>query len=93
VPSYDRYGYGFSPVQYWRGPVWINMNWLLLRGFQRYGFDEQAKRLHDTIVGLCQDEGFYEYFDPLNGVGHGSDLFSWSAALLLDVLLSKRSAA
>jgi neutral trehalase len=21
VPSYDRYGYGFSPEQYWRGPV------------------------------------------------------------------------
>src|SRR5918997_5053175 len=38
VPSYDRYGYGFSPVQYWRGPVWININWVLLRGLERYGF-------------------------------------------------------
>lgn len=32
VPSYDRYGYGFSPVRYWRGPVWINIDWLLMRG-------------------------------------------------------------
>jgi hypothetical protein len=58
-----------------------------MRGLERYGYEEQAKRLRETIVGLCRDEGFYEYFDPLTGMGHGSDFFSWSAALLLDVLL------
>jgi hypothetical protein len=87
VPSYDRYGFAFFPVRYWRGPVWINIDWLLMRGLERYGYEEQAKRLRETIVGLCRDEGFYEYFDPLTGMGHGSDFFSWSAALLLDVLL------
>ena len=89
VPSYDRYGYGFDPVRYWRGPVWININWFLMRGLERYGHDKPAGRLRDTIVGLCRDEGFYEYFDPLTGMGHGSDFFSWSAALLLDILLEK----
>ena len=61
VPSYDRYGYGFSPVRYWRGPVWINIDWLLMRGFERYGFWEQAQRLRQTIVRLVQSGGFYEY--------------------------------
>jgi hypothetical protein len=87
VPSYDRYGFAFFPVRYWRGPVWINIDWLLMRGLERYGYEEQAARLRETIVALCRDEGFYEYFDPLTGMGHGSDFFSWSAALLLDVLL------
>src|SRR5918911_3035000 len=32
VPSYDPYGFGFSPVRYWRGPVWIKIKWLLLWG-------------------------------------------------------------
>ncbi len=41
-PSYDRYGYGFSTDRYWRGPVWINVDWMLMRGLERYGFDEQA---------------------------------------------------
>ena len=89
VPSYDRYGYGFSPVQYWRGPVWINIDWLLMRGFERYGFPEQAERLRRAMVSLVQNAGFYEYFDPIGGRGHGSDFFSWTAALLLDVLMDE----
>ncbi len=87
VPSYDRYGYGFSPVQYWRGPVWVNINWLLLRGLERYGFDAQADHLRGTTIEMVREGGFYEYFHPTRGNGHGSDFFSWTAALLLDILL------
>ena len=87
VPSYDRYGYGFSPVQYWRGPVWVNINWLLLRGFERYGLEKQAEHLRRTTIELVREGGFYEYFHPTQGKGHGSDFFSWTAALLLDILL------
>jgi glycogen debranching enzyme len=87
VPSYDLHGYGFSRERYWRGPVWINIDWFLMRGLDAYGYEERAQRLRRTIVGLCRDEGFYEYFDPRGGGGLGSILFSWSAALLLDVLL------
>ena len=87
VPSYDRYGFAFFPTRYWRGPVWANINWFLMRGLERYGYERQAKRLQNTIVSLCRDEGFYEYYDPTTGFGHGSDLFSWTAALFLDVTL------
>jgi hypothetical protein len=91
VPSYDRYGFAFFPTRYWRGPVWVNINWLLMRGLQRYGYEEQAQRLREIIVSLCTDQGFYEYFDPTTGFGHGSDLFSWTAALFLDVVLEDRT--
>jgi mannosylglycerate hydrolase len=86
VPSYDRYGFAFFPTRYWRGPVWVNINWFLMRGLERYGYEEQAKRLRETIVSLCRSQGFYEYYDPTSGFGHGSDLFSWTAALFLDVV-------
>lgn len=89
APSYDRHGYGYSPEKYWRGPVWINTNWLLMHGLNRYGYEEQAKKLRDTIVELVQTSGFHEYFHPVTGRGHGSDFFSWTAALLLDVLEGK----
>jgi hypothetical protein len=87
VPSYDRYGFAFFPTRYWRGPVWANINWFLMRGLERYGYEEQAERLRSTIVSLCNEQGFYEYYDPTTGFGHGSDLFSWTAALFLDVVL------
>ncbi len=87
VPSYDMHGFGFSPIQYWRGPVWINIDWFLMHGLRDYGHEKQAEHLRQTIIDLCQEQGFHEYFDPTTGEGHGSDLFSWSAALLLDVLM------
>jgi Trehalase len=87
VPSYDRYGFAFFPTRYWRGPVWANINWFLMRGLERYGYEEQAEQLRNTIVSLCKEQGFYEYYDPTTGFGHGSDLFSWTAALFLDVVL------
>jgi glycogen debranching enzyme len=90
IPSYDVHGYRFSEERYWRGPVWINIDWFLMHGLEAYGHDEQAERLRRTITDLCRNEGFHEYFDPTSGEGLGSILFSWSAALLLDVLLEDR---
>ncbi|MBA2442752.1 MAG: glycoside hydrolase, partial [Rubrobacter sp.] len=43
-------------------------------------------RLRRTVLDLVRGAGFYEYFDPTSGRGHGSDFFSWTAALLLDIL-------
>jgi neutral trehalase len=87
IPSYDVHGSGFSKERYWRGPVWININWFLMKGLEAYGYEEHAEHLRRTIIELCWKEGFHEYFDPTSGEGLGSILFSWSAALLLDVLI------
>ncbi|MBD0295252.1 MAG: glycoside hydrolase, partial [Flavisolibacter sp.] len=32
----------FNPVKYWRGPVWINVNWMLYHGLKRYGYEGEA---------------------------------------------------
>jgi hypothetical protein len=92
IPSYDMRGFGFDPERYWRGPVWINIDWFLMHGLKRYGYDKHAERLRQTIVDLCSDEGFREYFDPETGAGQGSVLFSWTAALLIDVLVERTKA-
>ena len=35
---------------------------------------------------LIGEQGFYEYFDPFTGKGIGGKDFSWTAALLIDLL-------
>jgi glycogen debranching enzyme len=79
----------FNPLNYWRGPVWININWMLHQGLRNYGFTEEAKNLKKSIIDLVAEHGFYEYFNPLSGEGLGADSFSWTAALLIDLISEK----
>ena len=87
-PTHER----FNPKKYWRGPVWINLNWILYYGLKEYGFNEIAKRVKNDSIELIEKAGFYEYFDARKQIyktengGYGGNNFSWSAALLLDLI-------
>ena len=84
----------FSPLKYWRGPAWINVNWMLYHGLKRYGFSEEATQVRNDSLCLIEHTGFYEYFDARPGIsdeerGLGGNYFSWSAALYIDFLLNE----
>ncbi|MFQ6057159.1 MAG: trehalase family glycosidase [Methanosarcinales archaeon] len=79
----------FNPLNYWRGPIWININWMLYKGLQNYGFYTEAEMLRNAIIDLVAEHGFYEYYNPLSGEGLGTNNFSWTASLLIDLLLEK----
>jgi glycogen debranching enzyme len=92
VPTVDRHHPAFSRTRYWRGPVWANVNWLLARGLRGYGLDDEAEALESALLRLVEGSGFREYWDPDDGTGHGSDQFSWTAALAIDLLSGARPA-
>ena len=73
-------------MRYWRGPLWINVNWLLWLGLRGHGYADLAGALRDSMLALVARAGFAEYFDPDTGTGIGSPSFSWTAALVLDLL-------
>lgn len=85
VPSTDLRDREFDPRRYWRGPVWINTDWLLYRGCVATGERRMAEEIRGTVADLIGRSGFREYFDPRTGEGRGADRFSWSAALYLDL--------
>jgi glycogen debranching enzyme len=93
VPSYDRTAADFDPLRYWRGPVWININWLLWRGLREHGRLALAGALRRRMLELIERSGCYEYFHPLTGAGIGSPAFSWTAALALDLLASPEASS
>jgi len=75
----------WEPRRYWRGPVWIIMNWFVIEGLQRYGYMDLADVIRQDTIGLVEAAGFREYYDARDGSGCGSSDFSWSAALTLEL--------
>ena len=86
IPSYDMCQADFEGEFYWRGPVWINVNWYLAQGVRDYGDEELAAWIEDSLITLVDTHGFYEYYDPTTGKGLGAGEFSWTAALVLDII-------
>mmetsp|Transcript_47707 Transcript_47707/g.137786 ORF Transcript_47707/g.137786 Transcript_47707/m.137786 type:complete len:514 (+) Transcript_47707:77-1618(+) len=75
----------FDRRNYWRGPVWVNVDWLLLQGLSPQS--APAEMLVESVrraVELPGNGGFFEYFDPFTGAHRGTGNFSWTAALYHD---------
>jgi Trehalase len=89
VPSYDLASPDFDRRRYWRGPVWINIDWLIWRGLRQHGAPAVTDGIARSMTQLVRRSGFREYFDPFTGEGYGSHDFSWTAALLIDLLLTE----
>jgi glycogen debranching enzyme len=89
VPSFDPRAPGFLPTNYWRGPIWMNVNWVLYRGLRAYGFDQLAETLRQSMITLPRRSGFFEHYDPTTGRGHGAERFAWTAALIVDLLFDE----
>ena len=83
VPSSDPTDITFEPQRYWRGPVWVLLNWMIADGLATAGHTDRAEALRATTHDLVARAGFCEYFDPTNGEGIGGEGFSWTAALTL----------
>jgi len=94
---YNQYNTQHDPP-YWRGPVWINVNYLVLRalrGYQRQGgpYAEHAGRTADdlrsalltNVVRQYSQRGYlYEQYDDGSGTGKGCHPFTgWTALLAL----------
>ncbi|MGE0543140.1 MAG: hypothetical protein AB7R89_23515 [Dehalococcoidia bacterium] len=82
VPGPQRWGSG--PL-IWRGPSWINANWLLHRALIRRGDSVRAGRLAEAATTLVRHSGFTEYYHPFTGDGFGAPSFGWST-LVVDML-------
>ncbi|HEU5143031.1 MAG TPA: hypothetical protein VFU04_07740 [Solirubrobacterales bacterium] len=80
-PSYEPGG-GRGPIRrYWRGPTWVNTAWLVWLGMRRLGYEQEATRLANGLIGAVEREGLREYYDPRDGTGLGARDFAWSALI------------
>ncbi|QCD83380.1 mannosyl-oligosaccharide glucosidase [Vigna unguiculata] len=83
---------------YWRGPVWINMNYRILSALHHYSqengpYQEKAKVVYEelrsnlirNIVRNYQHSGFlWEQYDQIKGKGKGAHPFTgWTSLVVL----------
>lgn len=83
VPSFEPGHPLFDSIRYWRGPVWLIMNWMIGDGLAQAGRTDLAKRIRDDSRRLVEGSGFNEYYCPVSGRGCGGSDFSWTAAMWL----------
>jgi glycogen debranching enzyme len=69
----------------WRGPSWINSNWLINEGLRAHGIDDLRATLTDATCAMVECSGFREYYHPDTAEGYGSRDHSWST-IVLDML-------
>lgn len=68
VPSIAANDLAHYSKDMWRGPVWVNLNWLIAESFDRYGYRQQASRLRlatrQELERIFERHGtFFEFYD------------------------------
>jgi glycogen debranching enzyme len=74
----------------WRGPTWVNVNYLLIEGLRRSGYPEVSRELRRRTLDLVDYQAdIFEYYNPETGepCSKAASLFGWSAALLIELTL------
>jgi glycogen debranching enzyme len=91
VPTVPTDSAWFREEAYWKGPTWVNTNWLLVEALAAHHDDGAAIAVAQATLRLVDGNGFFEYFSPLTGRGYGARGFSWTAALTLDLIARHRA--
>jgi glycogen debranching enzyme len=89
IPTSPTSLLSFAPDEYWRGNVWMPINYLVYLGLRRYGYVELASELAARTLEMACQEGFREFYHPINGQGLGAQAQSW-LVLLADMIAEER---
>lgn len=86
VPSHDPGAPEFDSLRYWRGPIWLIVNTMIANGLDRGGQTKMADRIRADSVKLIRESGFAEYYDPITAEPCGGGQFTWTAAMVIEIL-------
>jgi putative isomerase len=90
VPSVAVNDPNYNPEQMWRGPTWVNVNYLLVEGLQKSGYPALADKLIKQTLDLINGrDDIYEYYHPQTGINppNAASIFGWSSAIFIDLAI------
>jgi putative isomerase len=80
----------YDPMVMWRGPTWVNINYLLQEGLERSGYETLAQDLRNRTLDMIMGyPDIFEYYNPETGEPgpKAATSFGWSAALFIEMVL------
>jgi glycogen debranching enzyme len=90
IPTVAQSDPKYDPMQMWRGPVWININYIFVEALVRAGYREYARDLAERTLRLVMSQNdIYEYYHPNTGEAppKSAPMFGWSAACFIDLAI------
>lgn len=90
IPSVAMDDPFYNPLQMWRGPTWVNVNYMMVEGLERSGFPAIARELRQrTLDLLMQHSDIYEFYHPQTAKPgtNAATMFGWSASLFIEMAL------
>lgn len=93
IPSHDPTSPDFEGLRYWRGPVWLIVNYMVADGLERADVTEMVGRIMGDCLRLIEVSGFAEYHDPITAEPCGGAHFTWTAAMIIEILHTHEFAA
>lgn len=98
IPSLSAKDTYYNPKGYWNGPVWVEWNYLVLRGLLDYGFNTEAGELVDKVSRgmievLKQNHNLWEFYSPDEPWGGYHKTYIWAGIInrmMMDVDKIKR---
>lgn len=95
APTVSRSDPKYDPLTMWRGPSWVNINYLLKEGLQRIGQQEIAAELRRrTLEMMLEGDDLYEYYHPETRAAppKAAPLYGWSSALFIEMAIEETNA-
>jgi putative isomerase len=90
IPTVARSDPRYDPEQMWRGPTWVNINYLFIEGLARSGYRDLAIDLRDrTLELVMQRDDIFEYYHPDTGTPppKAASIFGWTSSLFIDLAI------
>jgi hypothetical protein len=76
----------------WRGPTWVNVNYLMIEGLLRAGYADTARALRRRSLEMMMGEkDIFEFYQPETGdcPPKAASTFGWSSALFIEMALEE----
>ena len=68
----------YQPDLYWRGPAWMQLNYLVALAAARWDHAQEVGAIGEMSRRAARVSGFAEYWNPETGEGHGAIPLTWS---------------